>query len=109
MPQKLVSNPGANSQTRICGFPCGEVLVDIRYGDGVTRLSDLDDIQTRGEIRIVVLDSIERVDERLRAQIGKLNDGDALIVFVANEEMSSAAANTLKISARGSVMGRLRL
>ncbi|MBN3851836.1 hypothetical protein G3N59_00460 [Paraburkholderia sp. Ac-20340] len=101
MTDKFVSRPGGGERTRLCSLPCGEVLVDIRYGDGVTRLSDLDHIHTAGEIEIVVLDSIERVAEQLRARSEKLNSGDALIVFVANEAVYSAAVNTLKIGASG--------
>jgi hypothetical protein len=77
------------------------VLVDIRYGDGVTKLSDLDHIQTPGEIEIVVLDTIERVAEQLQARSEKLKSGDALIVFVANEAVYSTAVNMLKIGASG--------
>jgi hypothetical protein len=101
MTDKLLSRSKGGGQTRLCSLPCGEVFVDIRYGDGVTRLSDLDRIQTPGEIGIVVLDSIEGVAEQLRAQSAKLCSGDALIVFVANEALYSAAVNTLKISAPG--------
>ncbi|WP_027819685.1 hypothetical protein [Paraburkholderia bannensis] len=99
MTDQFVSRRNGGERTRVCSLPCGEVLVDIRYGDGVTRLSDLDHVQTPGEIGIVVLDSIERVAEQLRAQSEKLNSGDALIVFVANEALYSAAVDMLKIGA----------
>lgn len=95
MTDRFVSCLGGE-RTRAYCFPCGQVLVDIRYGEGVTKLSDLDNVQASGEIEIVVLDSIEHVADQLRAPYATLNDGDALIVFVASGELYEAAVNALR-------------
>ncbi|WP_322092870.1 hypothetical protein [Paraburkholderia bannensis] len=102
MTNLFVSRLGGE-RTRACNFPCGQVLVDIRYSKGVTKLSDLDNVQTSGEIEIVVLASIERVADQLPASYTTLNDGDALVVFVANGELYDAAVNAFRLSAASKI------
>ncbi|WP_322095568.1 hypothetical protein [Paraburkholderia bannensis] len=86
--------------TRSYNLARGQVLVDIRYGEGVTRLSDLDDVRSKGEIEVIVLSPVRSVAEQLGTPFGKLNDGDALIVYVADDELYKAAVDALNMHSR---------
>jgi hypothetical protein len=49
MTDKFVFRHGSGERTRLCGLPCGQILVDIRLGDGVNSLSDLDHNRSRSK------------------------------------------------------------
>jgi hypothetical protein len=98
MTGKIAHRPGGE-HSRLRDPARGDVLIDIRYGEGVTKLSDLDDVTASGEIAVVVLRSIERVPEQLRKPCAKLKRGDALIVYVANDELYAAAVSALQLRA----------
>jgi hypothetical protein len=98
MTEKIAHRHGGE-HSRLREHARGDVHIDIRFGEGVTKLSDLDDVRTNGEIEVVVLRSTEHVAEQLRTQRAKLNHGDALIVYVENNELYAAAVSALHLSA----------
>ncbi|MBN3857557.1 hypothetical protein G3N59_29640 [Paraburkholderia sp. Ac-20340] len=101
MTEKAVAHAGGEC-TRSYSLARGQVLVEIRYGEGVTRLSDLDDLRSEGEIEVVVLSPVRSAAEQLCASFGKLKHGDALIVYVADDKLYKAAVDALNTHARES-------
>ncbi|WP_321943005.1 hypothetical protein [Paraburkholderia tropica] len=73
-----------------------EVTVDIRYGRGITRLSDLDAYDAFREVHVLILQSIDGVADQLRAQFERVATGDAVIVFADSTEIHDRAIELLR-------------
>lgn len=68
-----------------------EVHVEIRFGDGISRLSDFDGITVNGDIHVIVIDSNFDVAEQLCHPMADVCSGDALIIYVDSHEAYRAA------------------
>lgn len=73
------------------------VYVVIRFGDGISRLSDFDDIRARGDIHVVVLNTTNDGAEHLRATYNNACAGDALLVYVDSPRSYRLAMKVLQM------------
>ncbi|QGZ64293.1 hypothetical protein [Paraburkholderia acidisoli] len=87
-----------NGATALVGSGA-EVYVEIRFGDGISRLSDFDGITANGDIHVIVIDSTLDVAEQLRSPIADVCPGDALIVYVDTARSYRAVIEVLDLYA----------
>jgi hypothetical protein len=84
-----------SADTFSCFMDNLEVAVEIRSGDGITKLSDLDGIRTTGEIQVIVLSPIRDVATQLQGQLNRVDKGDTLIVYAPTSRVRQVAIHFL--------------
>ncbi|WP_321818311.1 MULTISPECIES: hypothetical protein [unclassified Paraburkholderia] len=71
------------------------ITVEVRSGEGINRLSDLDGIESMGEIHVMVLSPIRDVAKQLGGQLAHAKNGDAVIIYAPTTRIRHTAIDTL--------------
>ncbi|WP_322047380.1 hypothetical protein [Paraburkholderia sp. J67] len=78
-----------------CVLDESEVTVEIRSGEGVTKLSDLDGVQASGEIHVMVLSFVGDVEQQLGGQLARARKGDRFIIYAPTARIRRTAIQIL--------------
>ncbi|WP_321845234.1 hypothetical protein [Paraburkholderia bannensis] len=73
-----------------------EIAVEVRSSEGITKLSDLDGVQARGEIHVAVLSSSRDLGQQLGGELARARKGDIFIIYAPTARVRLAVIHILK-------------